>query len=44
MLNSDEGVMPKHNNTLVCRCAVLIGSEPLRLDDYFIALMSGAVE
>ena len=43
-LGSDEDVMPKLENALACRCGELMGRKPLRFDDYFIALVFGAVE
>ena len=43
-LSSDEGVMPKHENTLACRCGELMGRKHSRFDAYFTALVSGTVE
>ena len=37
---SDEGVMPKDESALTCRCGELMWRKPLRFDDYFIALVS----
>ena len=43
-LGSDGDVMRKHENTLLCRCRELKGRKASRFDDYFIAVVGGAVD